>query len=189
MNCTKTKQWLLLAESGELSARRRAKMESHRAGCASCQGYRELLLRLRVDTRACAPVPPLDRVTRAVILDAAEHHARRRAEAAAPGWTFLSALRLPVSAYAALAVLAFALGFGLMWGHRPAAPAVGDARGLSAVPLLAFDDLVDVELDLLSDELSGAALDSDEMATLESSPLDDADDAAEELLEIYGVKA
>ncbi|MBU4459434.1 MAG: zf-HC2 domain-containing protein [Verrucomicrobia bacterium] len=161
MKCESLTKYILLESSGELSPADRARLDAHVAGCPTCKSYRSALIHLGEEVRADDETVPASRVTATSLLV----EARRREEretAARHAWFGLGSR--PALAFAAAAVVAFALGFGAVMMARPGAPAV--ARTPVSGPVWA-DEWVDVRLDLLSDEMAMAAEEMDSGLALE----------------------
>ncbi len=162
MNCTKYRNWILLDQSGELDARDRARLARHMAGCEGCRNYREVLAGLRGRIRESAVIGPTDRVTMAVILDTAEHAARRRA-AADESPARRRVLPWSAGTWAAAAAAILALGITLAVHHLRGLPSPAPvARG--EVVDLAYIDPLDIELDLLGEEIAGVFADIEDAA-------------------------
>lgn len=156
MNCETTMPWILLETSGELPASRRADLAAHLASCPACREYRASLDVLRTGTRAdAAAIPALDAATLTTILSASEA-GRRRSPVARPSRSrWLDLVRTPALAYAAAALFAFGLGFGITVLRHPAGPTVA----ASTAPAWTMDEWLDVELDLLNSELAATSAD------------------------------
>lgn len=179
MKCDSLTKYILLESSGELSPADRARLDAHVAGCPTCRSYRSALLHLREEVQADDATVPASQVTAASILV----EARRREEretATRRAWFGLGSR--PALAFAAAALLAFTIGFGVVILTRPGAPAL--ARAPAAGPAWA-DEWVDVRLDLLSDEMAMAAEEMSRGLSLEpESSTDTIDDIAASILQM-----
>jgi anti-sigma factor RsiW len=155
MKCNHSTQCILLESSGELTPADRVRLDAHLAGCPSCRSYRSALLHLGDEARADEVVPPPTRFTVTSLIV----EARRRADqevARRRAWFGLG--QRPVFAFAAAAVAAFAIGFGIVLvASRPQ----GSAVARLAIPSNAWvmDEWVDVRMDLLSEDLASVAED------------------------------
>ncbi len=153
MKCSHSTQYLLLESSGELTPADRARLDAHLAGCPSCRSYRSALLHLGDETRADAVVPPPTRFSVTSLLVEAQ---RREAHEEARRRAWFGLGPRPVMAFAAAALVAFSIGFGIvLMASHPQAPAV--ARTAAPAGAWAMDEWVDVRMDLLSDDLTMAA--------------------------------
>lgn len=155
MKCDHSTQYILLESSGELTPADRARLDAHLAGCPSCRSYRSALLHLGDEARADEAVPPPARFTVTSLLVEAR---RREEQEAARRQAWFGLGRRPVLAFAAAAVAAFAIGFGIVVAaSRPHGPVV--ARAAVPAHAWAMDEWVDVRMDLLSDDLATVAED------------------------------
>ncbi len=174
MKCSHSTQYILLESSGELTPADRARLDAHLAGCPSCRSYRSALLHLGDEARADEVVPPPARFTVTSLLVEAR---RREVQETARRRTWFGLGQRPVFAFAAAAVAAFAVGFGIVLvASRPQGSAV--ARATIPAQAWVMDEWVDVRMDLLSDELATVAEDMQRGLTF------DLQDAAETLDEI-----
>ena len=100
MNCNEVEKLILLSQSGELSARKRQRLESHVAACAECRAFEAETALMATAARRAAALDP--RPVQAEILQRILRDAERRP--AAPVLTWAPALR-PLLAMAAGLVL------------------------------------------------------------------------------------
>ena len=180
MTCVRYRDWLLLRDSGELSRRRWASLQAHLAECAECRIYAAQVAATMADARQARASYPMDPVTLAVLKDVAGHQ-RRRPVFQRVGWD-----RLAWAAAAAAVVAAF-MGIALVLGPRsdrgdsPAPQlALTDQNGMTEV--LAWNEPMDVTLDLLAEEIKAAREDFQTSTLAESSTSDDEDQIAKEIL-------
>lgn len=179
MKCESLTKYILLESSGELSPADRARLDAHVAGCPTCKSYRSALIHLREEVRADDETVPASRITATSLLVEARRREERELRAR-PAWFGLGSR--PAFAFAAAAVLAFAIGFGIVIMARPGAPSL--ARAPASGPAWA-DEWVDVRLDLLSDEMAVAAEEMNGGLTLEpESPGETPDDIAARILQM-----
>lgn len=181
MNCRKAEQWILLRDSGELSARRERALGRHLAWCTACQAHVDTLRRLTHATRswdAGQPGPGTLGAIRTGLLESAD---RRDA------WTVRPARHpLPALAWAYAAVPALLLA-GLLWmsvAHRATRPEAARLNA-PATAALAWDDSLDAELDALTDLLASSLTEQNGQATGTTMESDE-DTMARELLELQG---
>lgn len=151
MKCESLTKYILLESSGELSPADRARLDAHVAGCPACESYRSALMHLQEEVRADDEAVPASRVSVTSLL--VEARRREERETAVRRTWFGFGIR-PAFAFSAAAILAFAIGFGVVMATRPGVPSF--ARAPASVPTWA-DEWVDVRLDLLSDEMARAA--------------------------------
>jgi anti-sigma factor RsiW len=182
MNCRKAEQWILLRDSGELSARRERALGRHLAWCTACQAQVHALRQLTHATRAWdagRPGPGTLGAIRTGLIEAAD---RREA------WTVQPARHsFPALAWAYAAVPALLLA-GLLWmavAHRATPPGVASTNQPAAGAGLAWDDSLDAELDALTDLLASSLTDQNGQASGATTELDE-DTMARELLELQG---
>jgi hypothetical protein len=143
-DCGQMRQWLLLADSGELESRRQARLEAHLRGCADCRRCRdESRLLLAAAGRALTAAEPaaatLARIRR-----------RARSRVSRPGAHILNWPRPLVLAAACAASLLLVLGGMLMLSRG-----TGEGSGLAGGPGAAAND--EQLLDALVDEYMSAA--------------------------------
>ena len=122
MNCRQAEQWLLLRDAGELSFRKRLRLEEHLAGCAHCRAYRDGLGRVITAARRSLPTGAPAAQTLAAIREAARTGIPMRQTAA---WIWSGTVWRPVLAAAAIILLCLG-GWRWLAGRvsSPGGPAV-----------------------------------------------------------------
>jgi predicted anti-sigma-YlaC factor YlaD len=137
MNCKKSQQWISQDLDGELSARRKVRLDAHLESCAACRELREQWARVGARLRETRPAA-------AVTPEAAWADVRRaiRNAGATPApeapWIFVPALR-----WAAATALAVVIGLFVMRTIRGPTPA-----GVAAAPPAQGTTVELVETDL-----------------------------------------
>ncbi len=173
MNCTHVQEQLLLADSGELTAHARVRVDRHLAGCAACRAYATALQAelpaIRTALRSEA-LPPLPAATRDTILAAARPD-RRNILVFQPTHRPVAWWRPALALAALFAVLLAAWGL-FRTPPQDAAPAVAAVEEAPAEHL-AWDDGVDTalaELDTLWTAMSGEG-DTQDAASMDEEQL------------------
>ncbi len=181
MNCQTGIRWTLLADSGELDARRRSRLDAHLAQCSSCRALADSLGVLRRAARAGLTAPDMPSYVRAVIQDEARARLRAREETAAD-WT--AWLRRPSFAMAAAAALAFAVGFFAMQLAPRRTPSLAQSPEPAPAALYAFDDPLDQDVNWLGVQIAETATEADTDWAANADAGMDVDEMAAELLNL-----
>lgn len=109
MKCSAFEKWLLLEQTGELSARQQVRLQAHVGDCARCRAYQVDLGRLTGFARPAAPAGPAPAVM-ARIRVAAQQRTIRPARALDYGQRW-------ILAWAAILLVVLGLGFASLLGR------------------------------------------------------------------------
>ncbi len=170
IKCSKARDFILLAATGELPARESRLLEEHLAVCKSCRSYREQIAATARAAEYLPETPAGDVVAR--VLAAARSDTRR-------GHGLIMPLPVRVFAVAAtLLILAGSAAFLALHRRIPATPA-----SVAAVPA---GKEIDAELDALESMLAMVSEELVAPAEDTAGQNYDSDEIAKELLQLEG---
>lgn len=133
MKCKTVQHWILLAGTGELSIRRRRKLDTHVADCTTCRQWREAYA--AIETRAHEAM--MSGSPSESVLVNIRREARVQATQGRPAARLTLWLR---PAYGVLAAVTLCLMVIAGWWLRPHAHTFGEEAQLSAILLMLSDD-------------------------------------------------